>query len=420
MGGCYDSSITPELIFDRDINSAWATSACTFEGQKVFYAIFKTKNKDLVTGYKMTLGNLALSRKGYNPKSWVLKAKQTETAEYQDIHSTTVTKDSCTANCHNYSYVLENPVTYEYFALVILSAQTQNRIYLGELWLLAKCTNEIETYCGCTCNREVCEYGQLCRKGKCLTLSPCPENDIAPENGCICGSIQNICDEGQFCNSKNKCLSSCPKTDTAPENGCICGSITNICTNGQFCNSNNKCLSTCPNDKTAPENGCMCRSIQNICSNGQFCNSNNKCLSSCPNDKTAPENGCMCSSIQNICSNGQFCNSNNICLSSCPKYDIAPDIGCTCGSVTNICNEGQMCNSKNICLSPCPKYDIAPEIGCICGANRNVCNEGQICYVVDCSYPPPTPVSVLFLIIGLFFALTLMFSFVLYLNLLIK
>ena len=71
-------------------------------------------------------------------------------------------------------------------------------------------------------------------------------------------------------------------------------------------------------------------------------------------------------------------------------------------------------------IPSCPNDDIAPKMGCMCGENGNVCNEGQKCNVVVCLYPPPSPVSVIFLIIGLFFALTLMFSFVLYLNLLIK
>ena len=172
-----------EKIFDRNLNTDWITGPCYFENQNVFYASFKTKSEVQVTGYKITLAHDANDFKSYNPKSWVLKAKQTETAQYQDIHSTTVTIDSCKTNYHNYSYVFENSITYQYFALVISSTQGADEVSLGELWLLASCTNgQIETYCGCTCNREVCEYGQLCRKGKCLTLSTCPKNDIAPEN----------------------------------------------------------------------------------------------------------------------------------------------------------------------------------------------------------------------------------------------
>ena len=58
-------------------------------------------------------------------------------------------------------------------------------------------------------------------------------------------------------------------------------------------------------------------------------------------------------------------------------------------------------------LSSCPNDDIAPEIGCTGGEITNVCGEGQICNSGVCLYPPPTLVSVIFLIIGLFFALTL-------------
>ena len=79
-----------------------------------------------------------------------------------------------------------------------------------------------------------------------------------------------------------------------------------------------------------------------------------------------------------------------------------------CGSNGNICNEGQKCYTGDcFFLSACPNDDIAPKIGCICGANGNICKEGQKCNDVVCLYPPPTQVSVIFLIIGLFFALTL-------------
>ena len=308
ISGCYaNDNYHPKKLIDQDINQRWMSNTCIFGNlENIYYVYFKTKTISQVTGYKITLSERAVAYAGSNPKSWVLKAKQSETDEFKDIHNSVVPKDSCKTNYHNYSYLFESPVTYQFFALVVLSVQdVGGPVSIAELWLFASCTNEIEAYGGCTCDKEVCEYGQLCKNGK--------------------------------------------------------------------------------------------------------------CLSSCPNDKTAPDIGCMCGSVQNICSSGTFCNSKNKCLSSCPKDDIAPDIGCICGSVTNICNEGQTCISNNICLPPCPKDDIAPETGCICGENGNVCNEGQICNVVDCWYPRLTSVSGLFLNIGLFFASTLMFSFVLFL-----
>ena len=67
-----------------------------------------------------------------------------------------------------YIFNVNKPGKYQYFAFVVTSLQEQdrNRISLGELWL----------------------------------LSSCPNDDIAPEIGCMCGSNGNICNEGQKCN----------------------------------------------------------------------------------------------------------------------------------------------------------------------------------------------------------------------------
>ena len=95
-------------------------------------------------------------------------------------------------------------------------------------------------------------------------------------------------------------------------------------------------------------------------------------------------------------------------LPSCPNDDIAPTMGCICGANGNVCKEGQKCYSGDcFFLSACPNDEIVPKMGCICGADGNVCKEGQKCNVVVCLYPPQSPVSVIVLIIGLFFALTL-------------
>ena len=99
----------------------------------------------------------------------------------------------------------------------------------------------------------------------------------------------------------------------------------------------------------------------------------------------------------------KFCHNNTILSDRC-----------FCGDF--LCSSNQLCNGT-LCLNSCPKYDIAPEIGCICGSNNYVCNEGQICKNGHCFYPPP---SILFLIIGLFFAFILMFSLLWLLNLLTK
>ena len=122
----------------------------------------------------------------------------------------------------------------------------------------------------------------------------------------------------------------------------------------------------------------------------------------CSNNKILTST-CFCDNL--LCSSNQLCNSTH-CLNSCKKDNIVTENTCICGANQNVCNVGQICKDGD-CLSLCPNHDIAPEIGCICGANNNVCIFGQICKDGDCYYPPPSRFSVLFLIIGLFFAFTL-------------
>ena len=344
------SSTGSDKLVDGKISTTWFGPQCSFEGQsEIYYVYFKASEVFHVTGYTITLAQDGGQYVNNNPKDWVLKAKENEKDGWLEIDSkNNIYLAWGIVNYGNYSYIVQTPGLYQYFVYIVTSTFKKGEyINLGELWLMTFCPNNIriETEIGCTCNNNICKKGQLCKGGNCLY--DCPSNGAAPNIGCICGGIKNICNGGELCNSNNICVPVCTSDNTAPNIGCICGGITNICNEGQLCNSNNNCLSDCPRNNTAP------------------------------------------------------------------------DIGCICGGITNICNEGQLCKDGN-CLSPCPNDDISPEIGCICGANRNVCNEGQICNIVDCWYPTPTPVSVLFLIIGLFFALTLMFSFVLYLNLLIK
>ena len=354
LDGCVNRVNYPATGYDKlvdgKISTTWFAPQCSFEGQsEIYYVYFKASEVFHVTGYTITLAEDGGQYVNNNPKDWVLKAKENEKDGWLEIDSkNNINLAWGVVNYGNYSYIVQTPGLYQYFVYIVTSTYKKgDYINLGELWLMTFCPNNIriETEIGCTCNNNICKKGQLCKGGNCLY--DCPSNGAAPNIGCICGGIKNICNGGELCNSNNICVPVCTSDNTAPNIGCICGGITNICNEGQLCNSNNNCLSDCPRNNTAP------------------------------------------------------------------------DIGCICGGITNICNEGQLCKDGN-CLSPCPNDDISPEIGCICGANRNVCNEGQICNIVDCWYPTPTPVSVLFLIIGLFFALTLMFSFVLYLNLLIK
>jgi hypothetical protein len=67
-------------------------------------------------------------------------------------------------------------------------------------------------------------------------LSACPNVEIAPENGCIYGTNNNICNQGLMCIA-GVCLSPCPNDEIAPENGWIYDSSNYICNQGQMWNA---------------------------------------------------------------------------------------------------------------------------------------------------------------------------------------
>ena len=154
------------------------------------------------------------------------------------------------------------------------------------------------------------------------------------------------------------------------------------------------------------QSDCMCplNSYSNArchSSQGKACDLNKMaCVKVCPTDNLAEEE-CLCGTTS-YCKPGQSCKNNN-CHTSCINDQIVSE-NCDCGSVA--CGVGALCKDDT-CFSPCPNYDIAPEIGCICGTNNIFCNEGQMCRDGDCLFPSQTQVSVIFLIIGLFFVLTL-------------
>ena len=95
------------------------------------------------------------------------------------------------------------------------------------------------------------------------------------ETDCYCyseGPATFHCSDGKICNvAKSVCINDyCKNWEEPPENGCICDTITNVCNQGQICNAG-FCISPCQNEEPAPENGCICNTNTNICNQGQTC-----------------------------------------------------------------------------------------------------------------------------------------------------
>ena len=241
LSGCEggETKYNYDKLVDGNIKTTWYTFKCDFEGQSVYYVEFKTNRLVEVYGYKITLASDGGEYEDYNPYKWVLKAKEKVSDTWTDIDSQTQYMSSV-PNYGNFTYTVSKPGNYSYFAYVITDVQSQNAgnaIKLGEFWLL-----EIES---------------------------CPNEGVAPQIGCKCGSTTNICNVGQICKD-DQCLSSCQNDQTAAESACYCDLTTNICSVGQIC-KNDQCLSSCENDQTASERGCYCGLTTNICNQGQFC-----------------------------------------------------------------------------------------------------------------------------------------------------
>ena len=179
-------------------------SSCTFEeGQEnVWYVSFTTSRPVEVAGYKITLAHLVSYNPTTVPKSWILKAKEKEDQSWEIIDERT-DETIAAVNNGNYTFNVNKPGNYQYFAFVVTSLQgPTSNILLGELWLLSSCPNDdiASNECICGANGNVCNEGQMCYSGDCIFLSACPNDDIAPKIGCICGANGNICKEGQKCN----------------------------------------------------------------------------------------------------------------------------------------------------------------------------------------------------------------------------
>ena len=167
------------------------------------------------------------------------------------------------------------------------------------------------------------------------------------------------------------------------------------------------------------QTNCWCGNINNQCDSNkdEKCNLlNTKWIKPCNTfNNLAPIQGCYCDG--NVCLENQIC-KDGLCFSPCTNNAIISDNQCFCGENGNVCLENQICQDGD-CLSPCTNNAVSDN-PCFCHENSNVCLQGQMCKDGDCLSPPPSPVSAIFLIIGLFFGLTLMFIFFLLLNLLIK
>ena len=112
-------------LFDKNIKTYWGANKCTFEGQdNVWYVSFTTSRLVEVAGYTITLATdgTVYQMKSCSPMSWILKAKEKEEQSWQNIDERNYTMTG-EVNYENYTFNVNKPGKYQYFAFVITSLQ---------------------------------------------------------------------------------------------------------------------------------------------------------------------------------------------------------------------------------------------------------------------------------------------------------
>ena len=125
LAGCSSSSsdFNYTKLVDKNIKTYWGANKCTFEGQdNVWYVSFTTSRLVEVGGYKITLASDGGTRHNLHMKSWTLKAKESKNQKWEDIDERTYDMTG-EVNYGNYTFNVNKPGKYQYFAFVITSLQ---------------------------------------------------------------------------------------------------------------------------------------------------------------------------------------------------------------------------------------------------------------------------------------------------------
>ena len=240
---------------------------------------------------------------------------------------------------------------------------------------------------------QYCNGAETCSAGSCISGSPVNCNDgvactadSCNEGSDSCDNTPNNanCDDGQWCNGSETC-------DAA--SGCLAGTAVN-CDDAIACTSDS-CNEASDSCNHAPDNG--------ACSDGVFCNGVETCSASvgcqggaavdCNDGVGCTDDSCnegtdSCDNVANNgnCDDGLFCNGSETCNAAsdcqagsdpCPGEicQEATDtcVGCT---VDGDCNDGQYCNGTETCNAGTCQSGTAVSCNDGVGCTIDSCNEG--------------------------------------------
>jgi hypothetical protein len=256
----------------------------------------------------------------------------------------------------------------------------------------------------CACEKdEECNDGKFCNgKERCL-----PQDEYSDEHGCIPAMPPWVCDPIDACDEDaDQCVQCMTDAHCNDQKDCTVDKCVNhkcqhdaqnsICDDGQFCNGREKCVPTnpsggssgcipgkppCPPATTCNEemDECSCRTDAD-CDDGHPCTDDICSGGSCmhvANDEICPDDG-------DVCNGPERCDEYDGCVSG-PALDCDDGNECTsdsCDSGGGCMHDPVHCGTSNACVI----YTCVPSSrgGGGCKMTRTNCDDGNSCTADSC------------------------------------
>ena len=128
-----------KYLVDNDLNTKWCTSikgTPTGETGSYWWIDFHSDSPITIDGYSLRTGDDTATYPDRNPRSWVIKAKASESENWTQIAAVEDDNILQATNNTEYVYALDKPGTYQYFRFMISKNTDYINIQLSELALI--------------------------------------------------------------------------------------------------------------------------------------------------------------------------------------------------------------------------------------------------------------------------------------------